>query len=332
MTDPVLIVGAGPTGLTAAMELSRMGITVRLVDKAEGPATTSRAIGVQARTLELFEQRGLAEEMVRLGNKGQAGSVYGGGKRVFRLDFGRVDSRYDYLLFVSQAETERILREKIQSQDVSIEWKVEFKGFSQDVLSRDPSPVKAILKHPDGSMEQVATPWLISAEGAHSIVRSTLDLQFEGKTLDDKYALGRSSYRWRSFQQRLPHLLVGTRASWACSRWATSRFRLIASNPFSEPKKDTEPSLAELQGIYDQRSHIPARFHDLTWSSWFRINSRMVQRLKIGRLLLGGDAAHIHSPAGAQGMNTGYPGHDQSVLETRDGDEGQGACRTPRHL
>jgi hypothetical protein len=82
-------------------------------------------------------------------------------------------------------------------------------------------------------------------------------------------------------------------------------FRLMASNPLSQPSNDTAPSLDELQRIYDQRSHIPARFHDLTWSSWFRINSRMVSRLKVGRLLLGGDAAHIHSPAGAQGMNTG---------------------------
>ena len=93
MTDPILIAGAGPTGLTAALELSRMGVAVRLIDKRQAPATTSRAIGVQARTLELFEQRGLAEEMVRLGNRGRFGSIYGGGKRVFRLDFGQVESR-----------------------------------------------------------------------------------------------------------------------------------------------------------------------------------------------------------------------------------------------
>ena len=304
MTDPVLIVGAGPTGLTAAMELSRMGIDVRLIDKSEGPATTSRAIGVQARTLELFEQRGLAEEMVRLGNKGEAGSVYGGGKRVFRLDFGRVDSRYDYLLFVSQAETERILRKKIRSQGVSVEWKVELEGISQNVLSHDPSPVKAILKHADGRMEQISTPWLISAEGAHSVVRSTLDLQFEGKTLDDNYALG-DLHIDGDLSDNDFHIFSSEHGFMGMFPIGSGRFRLIASNPFSKPDKNTEPSLEELQGIYDQRSHIPARFHDLTWSSWFRINSRMVSRLKIGRLLLGGDAAHVHSPAGAQGMNTG---------------------------
>ena len=93
MTDPVLIVGAGPTGLTAGLELSRMGVPVRLIDKRKAPATTSRAIGVQARTLELFEQLGLAEEMVRLGDRGRFASIYGGGKRVFRLDFGHVEQK-----------------------------------------------------------------------------------------------------------------------------------------------------------------------------------------------------------------------------------------------
>ena len=119
MTNPILIVGGGPTGLTAALELSRMGVAVRLIDKREAPATTSRAIGVQARTLELFEQRGLAGEMVRLGNRGRFASIYGGGKRVFRLDFGHVESRYPYLLLISQAETERILREAVARQGVT---------------------------------------------------------------------------------------------------------------------------------------------------------------------------------------------------------------------
>lgn len=190
MTDPILIVGAGPTGLTAALELSRMGVAVRLIDKREAPATTSRAIGVQARTLELFRQRGLADEMVRLGNQGRFGSVYGGGKRVFHLDFGHVQSPYPYLLFISQAETERILRDACARQGVTPEWHVELTGIRQDALSHAPSPVEATLKHGDGRVEQVACPWLISAEGAHSTVRTTVDLQFEGHTREEQYALG----------------------------------------------------------------------------------------------------------------------------------------------
>jgi len=304
MTHPILIVGAGPTGLTAAMELSRFGLPVRLIDKAKEPATTSRAIGIQARTLELMQQRGLADEMVRLGNPAPGGSVYGGGKRVVRLDYGHIDSKYNYTLFLSQAETERILRDAVNQQGVTIERGVELVGLSQDALSHDPAPVKATLRHPDGGLEQAEAPWLISAEGAHSVVRTTLDLKFEGTTHDEQYALGDLH-----IDGDLPatdmHIFSSPNGFMGLFPMGGGRFRLIASNPFSKPSKDTEPSLDELQRIYDQRSHIPARFHDLTWSSWFRINSRMVSQLRVGRLLLGGDSAHIHSPSGAQGMNTG---------------------------
>jgi 2-polyprenyl-6-methoxyphenol hydroxylase-like FAD-dependent oxidoreductase len=304
MTDPVLIVGAGPTGLTAALELSRMGVTVRLIDKREAPAATSRAIGVQARTLELFEQRGLAEEMVRLGNRGRFGSIYGGGKRVFRLDFGHVKSRYPFMLLISQAETERILREAVARQGVTPQWNTELVGIGQDALSQDASPVQGILKLADGSLERVAAPWLISAEGAHSLVRTTLDLPFEGHTREEQYALGDLLVAGDLPDSDI-QIFSSDHGFMALFPMGGEHFRLIASNPLSEPSKDAQPSLDELQRIYDQRSHIRARFHDLTWSSWFRINSRMVSRLKVGRLLLGGDAAHIHSPAGAQGMNTG---------------------------
>src|SRR6202035_4574645 len=168
MLDRVLIVGAGPTGLTAALELSRLGIAVRIIDKQAAPPTTSRAVGVQARTLELLELRGLANEMVRLGNSGLAASFYGGGKRLFRLDFTRIDSRYHYLLFVSQAETERVLRETVEKRGGVIERSVELGGLSQDTFSHDPSPVKVVLRYPDGRLEQPQASYLISAEGGHS--------------------------------------------------------------------------------------------------------------------------------------------------------------------
>ena len=304
MTQPILIIGAGPTGLTAAMELSRFGLPVRLIEKAKEPSTTSRAIGVQARTLELMQQRGLADEMVRLGNPAPGASVYGGGKRVVRMDYGHIDSRYAYTLFLSQAETERILREAVGRHGVTIERGVELVGLSQDPMSHDPAPVKATLRHPDGRLEETQAPWLISAEGAHSVVRTTLDLPFEGKTHDEQYALGDLH-----IDGDLPatdmHIFSSPHGFMGLFPMGGGRFRLIASNPFSTPSKDTEPSLDELQRIYDQRSHIPAHFHDMTWSSWFRINSRMVSQLRVGRLLLGGDSAHIHSPSGAQGMNTG---------------------------
>ena len=304
MTEPVLIVGAGPTGLTAALELSRLGVPVRIIDKQAAPATTSRAVGVQARTLELLELRGLAEEMVRLGNPGLGTSFYGGGRRLVRLDFTRIDSRYHYLLFISQAETERILRTAVEKQGVQIERGVELVGLAQDVLSPDPNPVRVVLRHSEGQLEQAQAPWLISAEGAHSIVRATLDLPFEGKTRDEQYALGDLHVDGELAETDV-HIFSSERGFMNLFPMGNRRFRLMASNPLSRTNKDTAPGLEELQAIYEQRSPIPARFRDMSWSSWFRINSRMVARLKVGRLLLGGDAAHIHSPAGAQGMNTG---------------------------
>ncbi len=136
------------------------------------------------------------------------------------------------------------------------------------------------------------------------MVRTTLDLRFEGTTQDERYALGDMH-----IDGDLPatdmHIFSSPNGFMGLFPMRGGRFRLIASNPFSTPSQDAEPSLDELQRIYDQRPHIPARFYDMTWNSWFRINSRMVQRLRVGRPLLGGDSAHIHSPSGAQGMNTG---------------------------
>src|SRR6266481_2560427 len=176
---PVLIAGAGPTGMTAALELSRLGIPVRLIDKNDKPETTSRAIGVQARTLELLEQRGLASSLVKHGNPGLAFSLYGDGKRILRLEFERISSKYNYLLFVSQAETEKVLREALDKAGVTIERDLTFIALGQ--ADRD-TKLTAVLQHRDGSLEQFECSYLIDAEGAHSTARGTVGLHFEGKS------------------------------------------------------------------------------------------------------------------------------------------------------
>jgi 2-polyprenyl-6-methoxyphenol hydroxylase-like FAD-dependent oxidoreductase len=298
---PVLIAGAGPTGMMAAIELSRFNIPVRLIDKNEKPETTSRAIGVQARTLELLEQRGLASSLVKHGNPGFAFSSYGDGKRIFRLEFERISSKYNYLLFVSQAETEKVLREALDKAGVTIERNLKFLALGQ--ADRD-TKLTAVLQHKDGPLEQFECSYLIAAEGAHSIARGTVGVHFEGKSLVEDYALG-DLYVDGNLVETDFHIFSSEHGFISLFPMGGRRFRLMASNPTSKPSKETGPSLKELQDIYDQRSHIPAKFRDMSWSSWFRINSRMVNRLQVGRVFLGGDSAHIHSPAGAQGMNTG---------------------------
>jgi 2-polyprenyl-6-methoxyphenol hydroxylase-like FAD-dependent oxidoreductase len=298
---PVLIAGAGPTGMMAAIELSRLNIPARLIDKNDKPETTSRAIGVQARTLELLEQRGLASSLVKLGNPGLALSIYGDGKRILRLEFERISSKYNYLLFVSQAETEKVLREALDKAGVTIERNLTFFALGQ--ADRD-TKLTAVLQHGDGSLEQFECSYLIDAEGAHSTARGTVGLHFEGKSLVEDYALGDLHIGGELVETDF-HIFSSEHGFLGLFPMGGRRFRLMASNSISKPSKETQPSLEELQQLYDQRSHIPAKFHDMSWSSWFRINSRMVNRLQVGRVFLGGDSAHIHSPAGAQGMNTG---------------------------
>lgn len=311
MPNPVLIVGAGPTGMTAALELSRLGVPVRQIEKvplppssAAPPPERSRAIGVQARTLELLEMRGLSEELLRQGHRAAGATVYGDGRRLFHVDFSRIDSRHHYLLFISQMETERILREAIEKLGVAIERGVELVGFAQDTLTPGPSPVEVVLRHPDGRLEETHAPWLIDAEGAHSTIRATLDLPFEGRTIDAGYALGDVRVEGDLAEEAF-HLFSTEHGFMGLFPMGHRRFRIVAGVPTSMAVKDGAPSIEDLQAIYDERSPKPARLSDMRWSSWFRINSRMVTHLRIGRLLLGGDAAHIHSPAAAQGMNTG---------------------------
>ena len=259
MPNPVLIVGAGPTGMTAALELSRLGVPLRLIEKVPAPPPTaappperSRAIGVHARTLELLEMRGLSDPLLRSGHPTAGASVYSGRRRLFHLDFSQIDSRYHYLLFISQVETERILREAIEGLGVSIERGVELVGFAQDARAVD--PIQALLRHPDGALEQAAAPWLIDAEGAHSTVRTTLDLPFAGRTMDAGYALGdvhvdgdlgEDDFRLFSTAHGFMGLFpLGHR-----------RFRIIAGVPPSRASSGA-PALADLQAIYDERSPV----------------------------------------------------------------------------
>src|SRR5580698_4188266 len=178
----VLIAGGGPTGMAAALELSRFGIRTRIVDEMEGPANASRAIAIQARTLEELELRGLADELVRLGHRAEGGNIYADGRLLLHVDFTKIPSHYNFVLFLAQTETDRILREALEAQGVAVEW-----GVKVTAIGLQPSGVTAALEHGDGSLEEVTAAYVIDAEGAHSVIRNTLGLQFKGKTLEETF-------------------------------------------------------------------------------------------------------------------------------------------------
>lgn len=296
----VLIVGAGPTGLTAALELSRFGIDIILIDKANGPSTTSKALAVQSRTLELFEQRGLSEKMLNKGNRATATTIYNEKRELGKVDLTLIQSRYNFCLLIPQSETESILRRKVEQQGVDIFWNVEMKGFSSD--ERD-GEITVDL-NVGGKHKNLRAKYLISAEGSHSVTRQILGLSFKGKTMGQNYALG-DLYIDGAIPEDQLSVFIGKKGFLAAFPMGSRRFRLMVTDPEHHTKNDSAPTLDNLQNLYNQVVHIPGELKNIQWASRYGINSRMMDCLRSGNIFFGGDSAHIHSPAGGQGMNTG---------------------------
>jgi 2-polyprenyl-6-methoxyphenol hydroxylase-like FAD-dependent oxidoreductase len=300
MSNPILIVGAGPVGLTAAAALAHQGLKCRIIDKAPAPSDKSKALVVWCRTLELLDQIGLASVFVETGMKINGGSMYADGKRVVHLALTSGDSPYGFPLMIPQNQTERLLTEHLTRCGMSVERQVELLTFEQ---GRDSVACK--LRHPDGREESVETPWLIGCDGAHSTVRHTLGVSFTGQaepndwTLADVHLHGpiapdEVSVFWHD---------LGVLAFFPIDR---DRFRVLFDcGAASEHGAPPVPTLADVQAMVDKRGPGGVTLTDPIWLSNFRINERKVSDYRKGRVMLAGDAAHVHSPAGGQGMNTG---------------------------
>jgi 2-polyprenyl-6-methoxyphenol hydroxylase-like FAD-dependent oxidoreductase len=296
---PVLIVGAGPTGLTAAMELSRLGVDVRIVDRAAERSLTSRALGVQARTVELLRVRGVGDEMLRQGNRASQTTLYAGGQKLAAVELHRMSSEFNYVLLLAQSETERLLTEQLTRQGVKVE-----RGVEMVSVSRRPDHVAVQLRTGAGTEEVVTASYLIAADGSHSAVRTALGLPFKGKSLTQNYVLGDVHLAGDIPEDQLS-IFLARDGFLAIFPMGHGRFRFMATDPAAITGDAGDPTLEDIQQLYDRTVHLPAQLYNLNWSSRFRINSRHMTTLRDGRVFFGGDAAHVHSPAGGQGMNAG---------------------------
>ena len=302
MQTDVLVVGAGPTGLMLANQLGRRGIRTIVIDRHGGAAQQSRAMAVHARTLEIYAKLAVASRAIALGRPGWAANMWTSGRPTARIplqDIGKDLSPYPYVLMLGQDENERILGERLRAWNLAVQWNTELVSLEQRHDS-----VIANLKRADGSVEMLSAAYVCGCDGAHSAVRSLNGIAFPGAPYEhvffvaDTEAVGSmvpeelNVYLWRDGF----HLFFPMRGA--------DRWRVIGILPQALRSK---PDLAfeDVAPAVRAEVGVDLRFERCHWFSSYRIHHRCAQRFRERRCFLLGDAAHIHSPVGGQGMNTG---------------------------
>jgi 2-polyprenyl-6-methoxyphenol hydroxylase-like FAD-dependent oxidoreductase len=296
----VLVVGAGPVGLTMAGELARNGVRCRIIDKAAAPPATSRALAIFPRTLEVFQMMGIIDPVVGAGHQLSGVAFHNRGGQIGYIGFSCLPCRYHFAISLPQSETERILIEHLASLGIYVEREKELIGLSQ---SSD--AVSAVVRNSSGLEETLEARWLIGCDGAHSGVRHLLGLQLEGDAYPETFLLADATVDSPLDHINI-HLFLASDGLVGIFPFRGNRCRIIANLRGEENDRSTgEPRLDEIQAMVDHRAISGIRLTDPVWLSRFHICHRKVPEFCSGRVFLAGDSAHIHSPAGGQGMNTG---------------------------
>jgi 2-polyprenyl-6-methoxyphenol hydroxylase-like FAD-dependent oxidoreductase len=299
----VLIVGAGPTGLSLACQLIRYGVDFRILDERETTTPHSKAVGVQARTLEIYEQIGLAEPLIAQGAVAVKGRMVVGGEVRGEIEFGELGkglSPYPYVLIVEQGRHEKILHDFIKAQGREVRWLTRLESFAQTDAG-----VSAVVRSADGAGETIEAKYLVGCDGSKSLVRHSLGLKFEGSTFERVFYVADVRLDWKLSHDAVTIFLMRHNLLVFFPMTGEKQWRIVGTFPEEFAKDEGDVLYEEIEEQIKGDAELDLDITGVNWFSTYKVHSRRVDRFSRGRCFLAGDAAHIHTPAGAQGMNTG---------------------------
>jgi 2-polyprenyl-6-methoxyphenol hydroxylase-like FAD-dependent oxidoreductase len=299
----VVIIGAGPTGLSLASQLMRHGVDFIIIDKNESVTPYSKAIGVHARTLEIYEQIGLARPAIEEGTVAAKVRLVVGGEVRGEMDLSHIGeglSAYPFVLMLEQSKNELLLYDYLKSHQKEVLWNTELEGLAQTE-----SNVAIQVKKSDGALQSLQAKYLVGCDGAKSPTRHALRLGFEGSTFERMFYVADAHVDWPFSHESLHVCLSRETFVVFFPLKGEKRYRIVGVFPDEFAKDEGDILYEEIEQRVKLEANLDLDIHDVEWFSTYRVHTRHVERFSAGRCFLAGDSAHIHSPAGAQGMNTG---------------------------
>jgi 2-polyprenyl-6-methoxyphenol hydroxylase-like FAD-dependent oxidoreductase len=302
MDTDVLIVGAGPTGLMLANQLARRSIRFEIIDRHSGPAQQTRAMAVHARTLEIYAKLGIAEQAVVRGARGTGASMWANGRWRAQIpvgDIGRGMSRFPFVLMLGQDENEHIMGDKLKELGAGVQWSTELLSLEQHA-----DRVDVTLRQPDGTQRKISAAWVAGCDGSRSAVREKNGIGFPGAPYEHTFFVADTEATGSMRPNELNVYLSRDGFHLFFPMRGKDRWRVIGILP-PELRTRDDVTFDQVVPSIREQAGTSLDFKSCLWFSTYRIYHRAAERFRDRRCFVLGDAAHVHSPMGGQGMNTG---------------------------